>query len=221
LIIVLFGPPGGGKSTQAAFIAARLAIPGISTGELFRAQLKAGTRLGKLTCSILSKGGFVSDDIVNDLVAEHTSSSNCSSGFLLDGYPRTLPQARFLDKTLTQRDLGPAVAVHLDVPSSVIIGRTTARRQCPACLRTYSRLFQPPKVDGVCDHDRTPLISREDDRESVVLERLKVYSELTAPVIAHYAALPSYFKVDGTCGPAEVSGQIERVLDAFPAPAQS
>jgi adenylate kinase len=212
VIILLFGPPGCGKGTQAEFLTGRFAIPSISTGELFRAQCKAGTPLGKLACAILSKGGFVNDGIVNGLVAERISSPDCSSGFLLDGYPRTLPQAEFFDRMLAERGLGPVVSIHLDVPSSATIDRITARRQCPACSRIYNLLFQPPKTEGVCDVDSTPLITREDDRESVILERLRVYEELTGPVVAHYRRSVCH-KIDGTLPLAEVSAEIARSLD--------
>ena len=220
MILLLFGPPGCGKGTQAEFLAGRFSIPAISTGQLFRAQCKAGTPLGKLACSILSRGGFVSDDIVNGLVAERTSAPDCSPGFLLDGYPRTLAQAEYLDHMLAERNLGPALSIHLDVPSSTIVGRITARRQCPTCSHIYNLLFQPPQAAGLCDFDNTPLITRDDDRESVILDRLKVYDELTGPVVAHYSR-SLYFRIDGTLPPAEVSAEIERALDSSPVPALS
>jgi adenylate kinase len=220
VILLLFGPPGCGKGTQAEFLAGRFSIPAVSTGQLFRAQCKAGTPLGKLACSILSGGGFVSDDIVNGLVAERISAPDCSSGFLLDGYPRTLPQAEFLDQMLAERNLGPALSIHLDVPASTIVGRITARRQCPACSHIYNLLFQPPQVAGLCDFDNTRLITREDDRESVILERLKVYEELTGPVIARYSR-SLYIRIDGTPPPAEISMAILRVLENSPVPVLS
>jgi len=218
LIVLLFGPPGCGKGTQAEFIAGRFQIPAISTGELFRAECKAGTPLGKMACSILAKGGFVGDDIVNAMIANCISQPECASGFLLDGYPRTLPQAEFFDATLRQRNLDPAIALHLDVPSWVIVERITARRQCPSCSHIYNLLFQPPKQDGLCDFDHTPLITREDDREEVIRERLRVYEELTGPVISHYTNA-RYHRIDGTLLPAEVSTEIEQVLHICPVPA--
>jgi adenylate kinase len=215
VIILLFGPPGCGKGTQADFISSRFGIPAISTGELFRAECKAGTPLGKLACSIISKGGFVGDDIVNQLVAQRIS--RCPSGFLLDGYPRTLPQAEFLDAALRQQDSVPVISIHLDVPPPVIVERITARRQCPKCSHIYNLLFQPPKSVGLCDFDNTPLITRQDDREQVVRERLKVFEELTGPVIAHYARA-QYYCIDGTLPPAEVWAQIERALEHLSVP---
>jgi len=214
VIILLFGPPGCGKGTQAEFISNRFGIPAISTGEVFRAECKAGTELGKMACSILSKGGLVSDEVVNAIIARRISRPDCASSFLLDGYPRTLPQAEFLDRALHHE----VIAIHLDVPFSRIVERITARRQCPRCSHIYNLLSQPPRSTGLCDFDGTPLVTREDDREEVLRERLEAYEKLTGPVIAHYAK-SSYFKIDGTKAPADVSAEIERALESCAAPA--
>ena len=214
MIILLFGPPGCGKGTQAEFIASRFGIPAISTGEVFRAECKAGTELGKMACSIFSKGGLVSDDVVNTIIARRISRPDCAASFLLDGYPRTLPQAEFLDRTLHHE----VIAIHLDVPFSHIVERITARRQCPKCSHIYNLLFQAPKVTGVCDFDGAALTTREDDREEVLRERLDAYEKMTGPVIAHYAK-SCYYKIDGTLAPSEVSAQIERALESCTAPA--
>ena len=214
MIILLFGPPGCGKGTQAEFISNRFGIPAISTGEVFRAECKAGTELGKMACSILSKGGLVSDEVVNAIIARRISRPDCASSFLLDGYPRTLPQAEFLDRALHHE----VIAIHLDVPFSRIVERITARRQCPRCSHIYNLLSQPPRSTGLCDFDGTPLVTREDDREEVLRERLEAYERLTGPVIAHYAK-SSYFRIDGTKAPADVSAEIERALESCAAPA--
>ena len=214
MIILLFGPPGCGKGTQAEFISNRFGFPAISTGEVFRAECKAGTELGKMACSILSKGGLVSDEVVNAIIARRISRPDCASSFLLDGYPRTLPQAEFLDRALHHE----VIAIHLDVPFSRIVERITARRQCPRCSHIYNLLSQPPRSTGLCDFDGTPLVTREDDREEVLRERLEAYEKLTGPVIAHYAK-SSYFKIDGTKAPADVSAEIERALESCAAPA--
>ena len=214
VIILLFGPPGCGKGTQAEFISHRFGIPAISTGEVFRAECKAGTELGKMACSIFSKGGLVGDEVVNPIIARRISRPDCASGFLLDGYPRTLPQAQFLDRILHQ----DVTSIHLDVPFSVIVERITARRQCPKCSHIYNLLFQPPKVKDVCDFDGARLTTREDDREEVIWQRLKAYEEMTGPVIAYYAK-SNYYKIDGTATATKVSAQIERVLEPSPAPA--
>ena len=213
MIILLFGPPGCGKGTQAEFIAGRFGIPSISTGEVFRAECKAGTELGKMACSILSKGGLVGDDVVNAIISKRISRPDCPESFLLDGYPRTLPQAEFLDRTQHHE----VVAIHLDVPFSRIVERITSRRQCPKCSHIYNLLSQPPKINGICDFDGAALVTREDDREEVIRQRLETYEKMTGPVITHYAK-SNYFRIDGTKAPAEVSAEIARVLEKCAVP---
>jgi adenylate kinase len=166
-----------------------------------------------MACSVFSKGGLVSDEVVNAIIAKRISQPDCASGFLLDGYPRTLPQARFLDRALRRE----VIAIHLDVPSSRIVERITARRHCPKCSHIYNLLFQPPKTTGICDLDGAALAMREDDREEVLRERLEAYEKMTGPAIAHYAK-SCYFKIDGTRAPQEVSTEIERALESCAAP---
>ena len=214
MIILLFGPPGCGKGTQGSFIAGRFGIPAISTGEMFRAESEAGTALGRMACKILSSGGLVGDEIVNPILAQRIAQPDCSQGFLLDGYPRTEPQARFLDCLLRRRGLDPPLVIHLDVPAEAVVTRLCARRQCPACKHIYNLLSQPPLKPGVCDLDGAALISREDDREEVIRERLKAYEERTGPVIRFYSAA-QHQRVDGTLAPEEVSRRIETLLDAI------
>jgi adenylate kinase len=211
LIVLLFGPPGCGKGTQAAGIAARFRIPAISTGDLFRAECKAGTELGKLACSILATGGLVGDEIVNGMVANRTLQSDCANGFLLDGYPRTIPQAQFLSSARKRRGLAEPVVIHLDVADEVLVARLAARRQCPTCRRIYNLLSQPPRVPDRCDEDGATLSVRDDDRESVIRQRLRAYEKQTAPVLAWYGAA-AISKVDGSLAPAEVAEKIGRVL---------
>ena len=146
MILLLFGPPGCGKGTQAVFLAERFQIPAISTGEMFRAECQSGSELGKLASSIMSKGGLIGDDIVNAMVASRISRPDCARGFLLDGYPRTVPQAMQFADLLRQRGLPNPVVIHLDVPDDTLVGRLTARRQCPQCKRIYNLLSQAPKV---------------------------------------------------------------------------
>lgn len=177
---------------------------------MFRAECKAGTELGKVACTILSKGGLVGDEIVNGIVANRTARADCAKGYLLDGYPRTVPQASHFSGLLRKRDLPEPVVVHLDVPDNSLIGRLTARRQCPKCLHIYNLQSQPPRVDGVCDVDGAELLTREDDREEVIRQRLKAYKELTGPVL-------DWFKdqvrtVDGSLPPDLVSQAIERAV---------
>jgi adenylate kinase len=212
LIILLFGPPGCGKGTQAEFIASRFRIPAISTGEMFRSECKAATKLGKLACSILSNGRLVPDEIVNQMLAARIAQSDCRHGFLLDGYPRTAPQAQFLSDLLASRGLPTPELVHLDVPAESLVARLTARRQCPVCLHIYNLISQPPRLPGICDADGAALICREDDREEVIRRRLQAYDQLTGPVLEFYSG-HSCHRVDGTLAPAEVSRGIEILLD--------
>ena len=211
MIVMLFGPPGGGKGTQAAFIAKRFRIPAISTGEVLRAECQAGTELGKAASAIMASGGLVGDDLINPMVANRIARPDCAAGFLLDGYPRTLPQAEFLTALLEDRGLPKPVAIHIEVPAGVIVSRITARRQCPVCSRIYNMISQPPKVDEVCDLDATPLIRRADDTEEVVTRRLRAYHEATGPVVEYYTARGARL-VDGTRPPEEIWREIEGLL---------
>ncbi len=215
--LLLFGPPGCGKGTQATGIAARFGIPAISTGEMFRAERKAGTELGKLVSSILASGGLVGDEIVNQMVASRISFPDCAHGFLLDGYPRTVDQAKYLSELLRQRGLPQPIVIHLDVSDDVLVERLTARRQCPQCKRIYNLLWQPPKSAGQCDEDGSVLIAREDDQESVIRQRLQAYAELTGPILRWYG--PEIVRtVDGSASPDKVAKAIEAAISGVATP---
>jgi adenylate kinase len=212
VIVLLFGPPGSGKGTQASFIASRYPIPAISTGEIFRVECKAGTPLGKQACSILAQGGLVGDEIVNHMVANRIGKPDCFPGFLLDGYPRTLAQAEFLYGLLRRKGLPEPTVIHLEVRMDMLVRRIAMRRQCPECSRIYNLLWQPPKAAGVCDEDGAALIRRQDDTEPVLHERLTAYEKLTGPVIAHYRGSASYHLVNGDRSPEEIQREIGRLL---------
>lgn len=214
MILLLFGPPGCGKGTQAEFLAERFHIPAISTGEMFRAECKLGTPLGKMACTILSSGGLVSDEIVNGIVASRIARPDCAKGFLLDGYPRTVPQAEAFAALLRERKLPEPVVVHLDVPDSVLIGRLTARRQCPTCKHIYNLNSQPPRVAGKCDADGTELMTREDDHEHVIRQRLQAYKEQTGPILKYYSS-GLVHRVDGALSPEKVDHAIEQAVAQF------
>jgi adenylate kinase len=211
MIVLLFGPPGCGKGTQAAFVAKRFQVPAISTGEMFRAECKAGTELGKLACSILAKGGLVGDEIVNGMVANRIAQPDCERGFLLDGYPRTVPQAQNLACVLAERRLPNPTVIFMEVPDEALIARLTSRRQCPKCLHIYNLLSQPPQVDGICDADGAALNCREDDREEVIRKRLDAYHELTQPIQQYYCPTLCHW-VNGNQAPDKVSQDIEQIV---------
>jgi adenylate kinase len=214
MILLLFGPPGCGKGTQAAILADRFHIPAISTGEMFRAECKAGTELGKKASAILSQGKLVGDDIVNGIVASRIAKPDCRDGFLLDGYPRTVPQAIYFTGLLRERGLPEAAVIHLDVPDEALVARLTARRQCSKCLRIYNLISQPPRVSGHCDDDGAELLTREDDQESVIRQRLRAYDELTGPILKWYG--PRVVRtVDGSQSPAQVSRALVELVSEF------
>jgi adenylate kinase len=204
VILLLFGPPGCGKGTQAAFLTKKFNIPAISTGEVFRAEMKAGTELGKMACSILASGGLVGDDVVNGIVANRIAQPDCANGFLLDGYPRTVPQAMYFSSLLRQRNLPEPIVIHMDVPDEVLVRRLTSRRQCPKCLKIYNLLFQPPRVEGICNDDGAELLTRPDDSEEVIRQRLSAYQELTGPILKWYGP-NAVHTIDGTKSLLEVT----------------
>jgi adenylate kinase len=185
---------------------------------MFRAEVKAGTELGKMAAAIMAAGGLITDEITNGIVASRISKPDCANGFLLDGYPRTVPQAKNLAALLREKGLPEPIVIHLDVPAEPLVARLTARRQCPKCGRIYNLLSQPPKVAGICDDDGTALITRADDQEATIRQRLRAYEELTGPILDWYG--PSIVhKVDGSQTPAEVAKAIEKaVLEAVGQP---
>ncbi len=179
---------------------------------MFRAECKAGTELGKMASAIMAAGGLVTDDITNGIVANRISQPDCAGGFLLDGYPRTVPQAQNLAALLRQKGFPDPVVVHIDVPEEPLVARLTARRQCPKCLKIYNLLSQPPRTPGQCDADGAALISRPDDQETVIRQRLQAYQKLTGPVLEWYGE-SAIRKVDGGQPPDAVSRAIEQALE--------
>ncbi|ODQ00095.1 MULTISPECIES: adenylate kinase [Salinivibrio] len=211
--IILLGAPGAGKGTQAQFIMEKYGIPQISTGDMLRAAIKAGTELGKQAKAVIDAGELVSDDIILGLVKERISQDDCAKGFLLDGFPRTIPQADGL------KEIGVAIdyVLEFDVPDDVIVERMSGRRAHLASGRTYHVVYNPPKVEGKDDVTGEELVVRDDDKEETVRARLKVYHNQTAPLIAYYkkeadAGNTQYFTFDGTQAVADVSVEIEKAL---------
>lgn len=212
MVLLLFGPPGSGKGTQAGKISNWLGIPAISTGDMLREEIKAGTALGNAAQSIMASGGLVGDDLVNRMLAHRVSAPDSAHGFLLDGYPRTVEQAEFLDRLLEKNQFQTPVVLHLDVPMDALVGRLTSRRQCPTCKRIYNLLQLPPRNPGVCDDDGTPLITRKDDTEEVVTERIRTYDEVTRPVLAYYQDR-QYHQIRGDRSPSYIFEEITGILD--------
>ncbi len=211
--IILLGAPGAGKGTQAQFIMDKFGIPQISTGDMLRAAIKAGTEMGKQAKSVIDAGQLVSDEIILGLVKERIAQEDCAKGFLLDGFPRTIPQADGLKENGVSIDY----VLEFDVADEVIVERMSGRRAHLPSGRTYHVTFNPSKVEGQDDVTGEPLVIREDDKPETVLARLGVYHEQTAPLIAYYtkeakAGKTEYLKFDGTKLVAEVSAEIEKVL---------
>ena len=203
--MLLMGAPGAGKGTQAQGIMAAWGIPQISTGDLLRDHRDRGTPLGQSANQIMDSGKLVPDDLVNQMVAERLAQPDTARGYILDGYPRTLPQAEWLDDRLANIPSGlPVIAVSIQVSYTQLLRRITGRRICPTCQRIYNVYLQPPKVDMVCDVDGTPLVQRADDVEAVFHERMRTYTALTAPVVEHYRASSRFVEVDGEQSADEV-----------------
>ena len=200
--LILLGAPGAGKGTQATFICQKYGIPQISTGDMLRAAVKAGTPLGLQAQGVMASGGLVSDDLIIDLVKERITQADCANGFLFDGFPRTIPQADAMKAAGVKLDH----VLEIDVPFDAIIERMSGRRSHPASGRTYHVTFNPPKVAGQDDVTGEPLIQRDDDKEETVKKRLDVYSAQTRPLVDYYSqwakatpdAAPQYRAISGT-----------------------
>ena len=178
---------------------------------MFRAECKAGTPLGKLACSILASGQLVPDELTNQIVGGRISQKDCAAGFLLDGYPRTVPQASHFASVVRDRKLPNPIVIHLDAPDRDLIARLTSRRQCTACKRIYNLQSQPPRVAGICNHDGAPLTRRADDAEEVIVERLRAYENLTGPVLRYYGK-DLVLRVDASQPPEQVRQAIENAI---------
>ena len=212
--IVMLGGPGAGKGTQAKIIAEKYAIPHISTGDIFRANIKNGTELGKKAKAYMDAGALVPDELVVDLVADRLKEADAQNGFVLDGFPRTIPQAEALSEALAAMGTKLDYAIDIEVPDQNIIDRMGGRRACVACGATYHIVNIPPKTEGKCDHCGSDLILRDDDKPETVKKRLDVYHEQTQPLIEYYNAKNLLKEVDGTVAMEEVFNAIAAILGA-------
>jgi adenylate kinase len=216
MILVLLGPPGVGKGTQAARIAVHYGVPTISTGAMFRDAIARGTTLGRqLQRYKIEKGEFVPDEVVVRVIKDRISAPDCARGFLLDGFPRTVPQAEALDLLLAEQGRRLTGALELRAPVEEIVGRFSGRRVCPVDGSTYHLVTQPPQQPGICDLCHAVLELRPDDEPEVVKRRMEIYQEKTAPLLAYYAAKGLLRVVDASAEPETVFGQILNALDGL------
>jgi len=213
--LILLGPPGAGKGTQAARLKARHGIVHLSTGDMLREAVAAGTEVGREAKSVMEAGQLVSDELINRLVAERISQPDCAEGFILDGYPRTLAQAETLDTMLAERDLRLDAAVEFAVDDEALVARIAGRFSCSKCGALYHDTAKPPKTPGVCDAcGSTEFTRRGDDNAETVRARLVAYHEQTAPLLPYYRAKGVLVTVDGMADIDHVSDEIARHLDA-------
>ncbi len=207
MIYILLGLPGAGKGTQGDLLASRLGIPRISTGDILRDAVRRGTPLGKKAKEAMDRGELVSDEIVIGIVEEKLKSPDCAKGCILDGFPRNLNQAKALEELSL-----PLKVIYIDVPEQEVIKRLSSRRVCPKCGAVYNLITSPPKKEGICDRCGSPLVQREDDREEVIRERIRVYRQQTEPIVEFYNRKGALVKVDGMGGVEEV---FQKVLEAI------
>ena len=211
--IIMLGAPGAGKGTQADKIAQKYSIPHISTGDIFRKNIKEGTALGKEAKQYMDEGKLVPDELTVRILLDRVASDDCSRGYILDGFPRTIPQAEALEKKLGELDDDIDFAINVDVPDENIGNRMSGRRACPKCGATYHIKHIPPKKEGICDECGAELIIRDDDKPETVKNRLKVYHEQTQPLIEYYDKKKILRTVDGTKDAEDVFRAIADILE--------
>lgn len=206
--LILLGPPGAGKGTQAKRIIEEFDIPHISTGDIFRKNIKEKTELGQKVEGLLAEGKLVPDELTIEIVWDRLDQEDCKNGFLLDGFPRTIPQAEALDEGLAKRGLKLDRVLNIDVDKDSLVKRLSGRRVCSNCGASYHIDNNPPKVEGTCDVCQTPIIQREDDKEQTVLDRIKVYDSQTKPLVDFYNKQDLVFTVDGTLTIDEITNKL-------------
>jgi adenylate kinase len=210
--VILLGPPGAGKGTQAKKLAARYSVPHLSTGDMLREHIAAGTELGAKAKPIMERGELVPDSLVLRIVADRIEKPDCSHGFVFDGFPRTVAQAHYLGELLKQHGFRRPIVIHLAVDTSLILRRITGRRMCKNGGEIYNVYEWPPKVEGRCDNDGGELVQRPDDREEIVGPRLKAYEKQTAPLVAYYTRLGLLYDVDAAKSVEEVEQAVWKTL---------
>ena len=210
--VIFLGPPGAGKGTQARQIAENYNVPHISTGDMFREQVSRGTPLGLRAKAIMERGELVPDDLVLSMVEERISRADCGDGFILDGFPRTLPQAEKLDEILRRRFKAGPLVVHFVVDQNQLMRRLTGRRTCAIGGEIYNIYDHPPRVPGRCDRDGGELVQRPDDREEVIAERLAAYERQTRPLVDYYRGRGVLKDADGMAAPAAVTKNVLKLL---------
>lgn len=212
--IIMLGAPGAGKGTQAKKLSEKYGIPHISTGDIFRANIKNGTELGKKAKTYMDQGLLVPDELTVDLVIDRVGQDDCKDGYILDGFPRTIPQAECLDAALEKRGEKVDFAIDVEVPDENIVNRMSGRRACVGCGATYHIKYNPTKVDGVCDACGEKLVLRDDDKPETVQKRLGVYHDQTQPLIDYYTKSGVLKEVDGTVDMEDVFQAIVEILGA-------
>ncbi|TGC08481.1 adenylate kinase [Methanolobus halotolerans] len=212
--IVLFGPPGAGKGTQAKELSQKYEIPHISTGDILRANVREGTELGLKAKEYMDKGELVPDQVLIGLIKDRLEKPDCVKGYILDGYPRTIPQADALDDILREISKPLDAVINIEVSDDEVVRRISGRRTC-SCGESYHQMFNPPVQEGVCDACSEQLYQREDDREDVVKQRLAVYNEKTKPLINYYEKRDLLVNIDGNGTVNEVFGAVSRVMDRY------
>ena len=211
--LVLLGPPGAGKGTQAKALAAQIECPHISTGDMLREAVREGTALGLKAKAVMERGELVSDELLTGIIGERLAREDCTRGFILDGYPRNLTQAGILEGILKNLEKNPVLALELEVPDDAIVSRLANRRSCPSCGAVYNLVTSPPKNDSQCDSCNAGLVQRDDDKESVIRERLRVYHEKTAPLSDYFGRSGQLRSVRGDVPPEEVLKALLKALE--------
>jgi adenylate kinase len=212
MILILLGPPGAGKGTQAKLLAAELKVPHISTGDMFRDHKARGTAIGKKVQAIMDAGGLVTDDITNEMVKDRLSRPDVTKGFILDGYPRTAAQAQYLDLLLHSMGRSITRCLSYDVADEVLVERMSGRRSCPKCGAVYHVTQNPPKRDGFCDKDDTGLVQREDDKPETVRKRLQEYTAKTEPLRRFYETRHLLTSIEGVGTPEGILAATKKAL---------